>query len=76
VPSRVENLTIPANTLIFRSEGLQVGVVENGRAELRNIKLGRDYGTQVEVVSGLKATDSVILNPMDSLTSGSPVRVN
>ena len=76
VPTRVENLTIPANTLIFRSEGLQVGVVENGVAVLRNIKLGHDYGTQVEVVSGLKTTDSVILNPMDSLTSGSPVRVN
>jgi len=75
VPTRIENLTIPANTLIFRSEGLQVGVAENGRAELRNIKLGRDHGTSVEVVSGLKTTDSVILDPMDSLTNGTAVRV-
>jgi RND family efflux transporter MFP subunit len=75
VPTRVEYLTVPANALIFRSQGLQVGVVENGRAELRNIKLGRDYGTRVEVVSGLNTTDSIILDPMDSLTGGTAVRV-
>ena len=75
VPTRVQHLTVPADALIFRSEGLQVGVVENGLAELRSIKLGRDYGTRVEVLYGLNATDSVILDPMDSLTSGTPVRV-
>jgi RND family efflux transporter MFP subunit len=71
-----QSLTIPANTLLFRSEGLQVGVVRNGRAELTPIKIGRDFGATVEVVAGLQTTDHVIVNPSDSLTSGSPVRVS
>jgi RND family efflux transporter MFP subunit len=70
------SLTIPANTLLFRSEGLRVGVVRNGRAELTPIKIGRDFGATVEVVAGLQPTDLVIVNPSDSLTSGSPVKVN
>jgi RND family efflux transporter MFP subunit len=70
------SLTIPANTLIFRSEGLRVGVIRNGRAELAPITIGRDFGATVEVVTGLQPTDQVIVNPSDSLTSGSQVRVN
>jgi RND family efflux transporter MFP subunit len=70
------SLTIPANTLLFRSEGLRVGVVRDGRAELTPIKIGRDFGATVEVVAGLQPTDQVIVNPSDSLTSGSPVKVN
>jgi RND family efflux transporter MFP subunit len=66
-------LTIPANTLLFRSEGLRVGVVRNGRAELVPIKIGRDFGATVEVVAGLQPTDRVIVNPSDSLTGGSQV---
>ena len=68
-------LTIPANTLLFRSEGLRVGVVRNGHAELVPIKIGRDFGATVEVVSGLQPADQVIVNPSDSLTSGSPVQI-
>jgi RND family efflux transporter MFP subunit len=71
-----QSLTIPANTLLFRSEGLRVGVVRNGHAELTPIKIGRDFGATVEVVAGLQPTDQVIVNPSDSLTSGSPVRVS
>lgn len=70
------SLTIPANTLLFRSEGLRVGVVRNGRAELVPISIGRDYGATVEVVTGLQPADQIIVNPSDSLTSGSPVRVS
>jgi RND family efflux transporter MFP subunit len=70
----VQSLTIPANTLLFRSEGLRVGVVRNGHAELTPIKIGRDFGATVEVVAGLQTTDHVIVNPSDSLTSGSPVQ--
>jgi RND family efflux transporter MFP subunit len=69
-------LTIPANTLLFRSEGLRVGVVRNGRAELAPIKIGRDFGSTLEVVAGLQPTDQVIVNPSDSLTSGSQVQVS
>jgi RND family efflux transporter MFP subunit len=71
-----QSITIPADTLLFRSEGLRVGVVRNGHAELTPIKIGRDFGATVEVVAGLQPTDQVIVNPSDSLTSGSPVRVN
>jgi len=75
IPQQAGAYTIPVNTLIFRSEGLQVGVVEGDRVELHNIKLGRDYGSTVEVVSGLTPSDAVIVNPSDSLTGGSAVRV-
>jgi RND family efflux transporter MFP subunit len=71
-----QSLTIPANTLLFRSEGLRVGVVRNGHAELTPIKIGRDFGATVEVVAGLQPADQVIVNPSDSLTSGSPVQVS
>ena len=70
------SLTIPANTLLFRSEGLRVGVVRNGHAELVPIKIGRDFGATVEVVAGLQPTDQVIVNPSDSLASGTQVQVS
>ena len=72
----VSSLTIPANTLLFRSEGLRVGVVNGDHAELAPITIGRDYGATVEVINGLKPTDQVIVDPSDSLTTGTPIRVN
>ena len=71
-----QSLTIPANTLLFRSEGLRVGVVRNGHAELVPITIGRDFGATVEVVAGLQPTDQVIVNPSDSLASGNRVQVS
>jgi RND family efflux transporter MFP subunit len=70
------SLIIPANTLLFRSEGLQVGVVRANNAELVPITIGRDYGSTVEVINGLKPIDQVIVNPSDSLTTGTPVRID
>jgi RND family efflux transporter MFP subunit len=70
------SVMVPSNTLLFRAEGLRVGVVRNGRAELVPIIIGRDFGATVEVVAGLRPTDQVIVNPSDSLTSGSPVQVS
>jgi RND family efflux transporter MFP subunit len=75
VGRETRGLTIPANTLLFRSEGLRVAVVRDGRAELVPVTLGRDYGRSVEVVAGLGATDAIILDPADSLVSGARVRV-
>jgi RND family efflux transporter MFP subunit len=69
------SLIIPANTLLFRSEGLRVGVVRGDHAELVPITIGRDYGSTVEVINGLKPADQVIVNPSDSLTTGTPVRM-
>jgi RND family efflux transporter MFP subunit len=71
-----QSLTIPANTLLFRSEGLRVGVVRNGRVNLVPITIGRDFGATVEVVAGLQPADRVIVNPSDSLTAGSPVQIS
>jgi RND family efflux transporter MFP subunit len=68
-------LTIPVNTMLFRQEGLRVGVVRNGRAQLVPVTIGRDYGNEVEVVAGLRPQDQVILDPTDSLVSGEAVRV-
>jgi RND family efflux transporter MFP subunit len=68
-------LIVPVNTLLFRPEGVMVAVVQGDRAVLTMIKLGKDFGSEVEVVSGLNAADSVILNPSDSLVSGAQVRV-
>jgi len=71
-------LVIPGNTLIFRAQGTQVGVVDTdtNTVHLKDIKIGRDFGTKLEVVDGLKEDDSVILNPSDSLTDGAKVQVN
>src|ERR1700677_2969401 len=70
------SLIIPADTLLFRSEGLRVGVVRGDHAELVAITIGRDYGSTVEVTTGLKPMDQVIINPSDSLTTGTPVQIN
>jgi len=75
LPSSAHTYLLPVPALIFRSEGLQVATVNDGRhAELKHIQLGRDFGTQVEVVGGLDPNDEVIVNPPDSLVSGEEVR--
>jgi RND family efflux transporter MFP subunit len=76
LPDQTRSVTIPSNTLIFRKEGLQVGLVSNGRAVLVPIKISRDYGNNVEIASGLQPTDAVIVDPSDSLVAGMPVRLN
>jgi RND family efflux transporter MFP subunit len=73
LPSKIEAVTVPSNTLLFRSEGLRIAVVRNGRAELVPVILGRDYGDEVEVVSGIQAQDAVIVNPSDSIVPGQQV---
>ena len=75
LPDETRSVTIPSNTLIFRKEGLQIGLVRNGKAELVPVKTGRDYGNSVEIVSGLQPTDAVIVDPSDSLVTGMPVRL-
>jgi RND family efflux transporter MFP subunit len=75
LPGPTRAVTIPSNTLLFRSEGLRVGVVRKGAAQLVPITIGRDYGATVEVVTGLTPADEVIINPSDSLISDAPVRI-
>jgi RND family efflux transporter MFP subunit len=76
LPESARALVVPANALLFRREGLQVGVVRDGKAQLIQVTPGHDYGDSMEILSGLQPTDNLILSPSDSLTSGSPVQVN
>jgi RND family efflux transporter MFP subunit len=69
-------VTLPNNALLFRAQGLQVGVVKaDNRVELRDIKVGRDFGTTIEIVGGVSPSEKVILNPADSLVSGEIVHL-
>ena len=69
-------LILPDNTLIFRGKSLQVAVVDaNSVVQLRDVKVGRDFGVQSEVLSGITESDKVVVNPSDSLTTGTTVRV-
>jgi RND family efflux transporter MFP subunit len=76
LPGGAPALVVPVNTLLFRPEGTQVAVVDaQQRVALKTVALGRDFGTEVEVLSGLAAGDAVILNPSDALVAGVQVRV-
>lgn len=75
LPVKSHAVTIPSSAVLFRSEGLQVAEVRNGVAALVPIAIGRDYGTTVEVISGLAPSDEVVLSPPDSLITGSPLRI-
>jgi hypothetical protein len=63
------------NCLIFRSEHLQVGIVTNGKIALTDVTPGHDFGAEIEIVTGLKADDQIVLNPPDSLVSGQTVQI-
>src|SRR6201987_1294787 len=69
VSGQTPTFLIPTNTLLFRSQHLQVGVVRNGKVELADITPGHDFGNQIEVVAGLKPDDQIVVNPPDSLIS-------
>jgi len=75
IPTGNRTLLIPVNTLIFRSNHLQVGVVKNGKVALTELTPGHDFGAEIEIVAGLKADDHVVVNPPDSLVSGQEVNV-
>jgi RND family efflux transporter MFP subunit len=69
-------LRIPVNTLLFRTQGLQVATLDGqGRVVLKNITEGRDFGTEIEVISGITSGDTLVLNPPDSTIDGMQMRV-
>ena len=69
-------VTLPDNTLIFRSKSVKVGLVDaKGVVQLRDVKVGRDFGVQSEILSGVSESDKVIVNPSDSVTTGTIVHV-
>jgi hypothetical protein len=76
LPTSVTTFTLPVNTIIFKSAGVQVATVKDGKnINLISITPGRDFGTEMELLAGLKGDESVVINPPDSLTNGEPVRV-
>src|SRR6266851_2436199 len=75
VPTQASTYLLPVNTLIFRSAGLQVGTVKDGKVTLTAVTPGHDLGDQIEIVAGLKAGDQVIINPPDSIISGQQVQI-
>jgi RND family efflux transporter MFP subunit len=75
IPTQASTFLLPVNTLLFRSEGLRVGIVKDGKVALTAVIPGHDFGNQIEIVSGLKANDQVIVNPPDSIVSGQQVQI-
>ena len=75
IPRQNRQLSIPSNALLFRAEGLQVGIVRNGHVHLQSVTIGTDNGSSVQIATGLSPHDMVILDPSDSLAEGEPVQV-
>jgi len=75
VPGQTSSYLVPVSTLIFRSQGLQLAVVNNGNVALTPVTPGRDFGEEIEIVSGLKGDESVIVSPPDSIVNGQKVQV-
>src|ERR1700736_1783244 len=75
VPTQASTFIIPVNTLIFRSEGLRVGVVKDQKVTLTAVTPGHDFGNQIEIVAGLKPEDQIIINPPDSVVTGQQVQI-
>jgi RND family efflux transporter MFP subunit len=74
IPRKTASFAVPADAIIFNGGGIQVAVVNDGKAEIRKVKVTRDLGTRVEVGAGLKAGDQVILNPPVTLVDGGKVQ--
>jgi multidrug efflux system membrane fusion protein len=74
VKTTTARFSVPVNALLFRAEGPRAAVVgADGKVHLKPVVIGRDYGTDVEIISGLDSADSIILNPSDALEEGQPV---
>jgi RND family efflux transporter MFP subunit len=68
------NILLPSNTLIVRADGPQVAAVENNTVKMRKVALGRDFGTQIEILSGIGEKELIITNPTDAMREGIPVK--
>jgi RND family efflux transporter MFP subunit len=77
LPEKENAIRLPVNTLIFRANGLQVAIVDiDNHAQLKTVSMGRDFGNEVEITTGIQPNDSIIVNPPDSLANGQTVRVS
>jgi RND family efflux transporter MFP subunit len=75
VPTQASTFLLPVNTLLFRTEGLRVGIVKDGKVTLTPVTPGHDFGNEIEIVAGVKSDDQVIVNPPDSIVSGQEVQI-
>jgi RND family efflux transporter MFP subunit len=76
LPTAASAFILPVNTLLFRAEGLRIANVGEGqKVELKPITIGHDFGSEVEVIAGLSGSESVIVNPPDSVVTGETVRI-
>jgi RND family efflux transporter MFP subunit len=76
LPTSGNTLRVPVNTLLFRGQNLQVATVDDQhRVRLKDVSEGRDFGTEIEVLSGITAADTLIVNPPDSIGDGTQVRI-
>ena len=69
------NILLPANTLMVRQDGPQVAAVANNTVQLRKVKLGRDLGTQIEILSGIDEKELIVTNPTDAMRDGVSVNM-
>jgi RND family efflux transporter MFP subunit len=76
IPGSATSYRVPATALIFRSQGLQIATVgPDNQAHLKSVVQGRDFGTSVEILSGVGKDDQVVINPPDSLADGGTVKI-
>ena len=76
LPGNANTLRVPATALVFRAAGLQIAtVVQGNQVKLHSVSQGRDFGTTVELLSGVAANDVIVVNPPDSITDGAQVRI-
>jgi RND family efflux transporter MFP subunit len=76
LPASRETLRLPANTVLFRGQNLQVAVVDRDhKIKIKDIDQGRDFGKTIEVLHGLDPGDAVVVNPPDSIEDGMQVRI-
>lgn len=75
VPADASTYLLPVTTLIFRSEGLRVSIVKDGKVVLSAVTPGHDFGNEIEIVAGLTPDDQVIVNPPDSIVAGQDVQI-
>lgn len=76
LPASATTTRVPANALLFRSEGPQVATLtDDNHVELKSVILGRDFGTELEILDGIEPNTSIVANPSDSLENGVQVRV-
>ncbi len=77
LPLPADMIRLPVNTLLFQAEGLQVATVTaENKIKLKSVTVNRDFGTEVEIATGVNAGDRIVLNPPDSITDGELVRIH